>query len=387
MVVPRLPCTRSGAVTATPFSPREAGVAVFFDLPQLYYLTQYWPVCEALRERGVRCHFVAYHAGNRANGTGRHTLERLGVPFTWVSSPQQASELYRQCEPDWVVFGQVFAHLDQLASRTRSAQLYHGIGMKSDIYSAGLYEMDVRFTEGPHYTRVHRTHAPRARLIEVGYAKLDPLFWPNHRQAKLKPGAIGLQPGRPTLMYAPSFFPSSIGAMPDNWPRDFADCNLIIKAHEYSHTGARSYYRAQRRKLARWAQEPNVHLVAAEQFDPIPYMTVSDVLISEASSVLFEFAAMDRPVVWCDFLALRWTYRGPFRHRLAERLDSSILPYADIAAHARSYQEMVGIVREQIAVGGEGCARRRTYTAELLGPTDGRTGERIAQFLLTGSVR
>ena len=67
-------------------------------------------------------------------------------------------------------------------------------------------------------------------------------------------------------------------------------------------------------------------------------------------------------------------------------MDSEIEAYRDIAAHARSYWELLPVVRAEHQKPGARSRRRRAYTARLLGPTDGRTGERIASYLLGESA-
>src|SRR3546814_14039365 len=78
-------------------------------------------------------------------------------------------------------------------------------------------------------------------------------------------------------------------------------------------------YAAQRRKLDVWGRHANVHVADLAAYSLLPYMGSADLMISEASSALFEFAALDKPIVWCDFLKLRWSYRGPLRFRSEER--------------------------------------------------------------------
>src|SRR3546814_7149763 len=48
---------------------------------------------------------------------------------------------YRQLKPDWIIFGNHYASLDELPTTTRSALLYHGIGIKSCYYDRELADM------------------------------------------------------------------------------------------------------------------------------------------------------------------------------------------------------------------------------------------------------
>lgn len=353
---------------------------IFFDVAYLYYLTQYLPVIRVLRRRGVEVQLVVHDRPRQSTEVAKRVIERIGLPAKWVAGQEEAGEVYAAARPDWVVFGHGFGYLDMLAECTRSAELHHGIGMKADVYDADLFDMDVRFTEGPHYTQVLGERYPHANLVEVGYAKIDPLFYPEDERPRFDLASVGLDPAKPTVMYAPTAFPSSFGAMPDRWPADFAAYNLIVKAHPFSYHNPR--YKSHRRKMARWSRAANVHVVPVDEFDPVPYFASADLLISDASSVLFEFAALDRPVVWCDFLQLPLRYRGPWRYRLERRMDRAIERYADICAHAPSYADLEGVVAAELANPGRFSAKRREYAHLLMGATDGRNGERVADHLL-----
>jgi hypothetical protein len=351
---------------------------ICFDVLHLYYLTQFLPVLRVLAARGVDCRFCFYRDAEMQRAL-EQVIERETLAVVWVESQEQAASYYREQRFDWVIFGNAFEHLSALAPQTRTAQLYHGIGMKSDVYNLGLMEMDVRFIEGPHYTKALQELYPGRALLEVGYAKLDPLFGPTDQRPRLDLAALGLDTGKPTILYAPTFYPSSIELMPDEWPAQFGEFNLIVKPHFF--TWKKSRYQKQRRKLGLWARARNVHVPEPHEFNLLPFMGTADLMISDASSALFEFAALDRPVIWCDFLKLRWSYRGPLRYRLRRRMDATIDQYRDICAHAASYGELKTRVCSQLGNPGEYGAKRQAYTRRLIGKTDGKVSRRIADYL------
>ena len=279
------------------------------------------------------------------------------------------------------MFGSPYGYIDRLPPSTLTAQLYHGIGMKSDVYSPGLGSYDVRFVEGPHYARELRERFPGTELAEVGYAKVDPLFWPEHRRTShFDVEAAGLDPRKPTVLYAPTHAPSSFPLMPDDLPRRFTDCNLVVKPHFLSFFGVKR--KSHRRKMELWAKAPNCYVASADEYDPVPFMVASDLLVSEASSVLFEFAATGKPVVWCDFFQVHWGRRGPFRYRMRRRMDPTIDRYRGIGAHARRPRDVPGVVRDELETPERYAEPRRRATRELIGPTDGKVSERIVDYLV-----
>lgn len=352
---------------------------VVFDTRELYFLTQYLPVRRALARRGVACTFVAYHNRPTMLPQMRAAFARDGLDVAWCATKEDGLAHYRALEPDWVFFGNSYRYLDDLPARTRTAMLYHGIGMKSDVYAPGLVRADVRFIEGPHYERRVRALYPDAPLEPVGYAKLDPLFGPPEERPGIDLAALGLDPRKPTLLYGPTHSPSSFANMSDRWPQDLAGYNLIVKPHYLSYFS--SSRQEHRRKMDLWAKAPNCWVAPLEAWDPLPFMAVADLLISDVSALVYEFAALDRPVVLCDFLKLHLFRRGPFRYRFLRRMCEVYEEFWDVGAHAPRYRDLARVVAEELASPARHAAGRERATRELVGPVDGRVSERIARFV------
>ena len=141
-------------------------------------------------------------------------------------------------------------------------------------------------------------------------------------------------------------------------------------------------YIYQRNKFNAWGKQySNVYIASLDEHSLLPFMATADLLISEASSSLFEFAALDKPVVWCDFFHLRWSYKGPFRFRLTRRLDQDILKFSDIGAHAPDYASLKKIVDEQLANPQMFSSKRKKYCDLFVGARDGKASRRIAEYL------
>ena len=256
---------------------------VFFDTRELYFLTQHLPVYRVLARRGVVCTFVAYHNRPTQLAAMEKAFAERALPVRWFATREEAVLWYRAEEPDWILFGNGYGHLAELAPKTRTAQLYHGIGTKTDVYSPTLMEMDVRFVEGPHYVQRLKELFPGAPIEGVGYAKTDPFFYPENERPRLDLAALGLDPAKKTLLYAPTHMPSSFPKMADEFPAHFADFNVLVKPHSLSFFGGKK--KSHRRLMELWSQAPNVHVARYDEFDPLPYMVSADLLISDESSV------------------------------------------------------------------------------------------------------
>src|SRR3546814_3309788 len=102
---------------------------------------------DELRARGVDCSFVFYDDpiyGELLRGV----VAREQLPATWCANREVSLRHYRQLKPDWIIFGNHYASLDELPTTTRSALLYHGIGIKSCYYDRELAAMGLRFEIG-----------------------------------------------------------------------------------------------------------------------------------------------------------------------------------------------------------------------------------------------
>ncbi len=349
---------------------------VTFDTQNVYYLPQYTPVLSELRRRGHQGSFGCYTDKNKEKAF-TETLEALESPVYWFNGEEQAAAKYAAARPDWIIFGSGFQHLDKLDAHTQSGQLGHGIGPKPSYYNKSYIPMSVRFIEGAERLEIIQSRYPKSKFVQTGFSKLDPLF--NGTAKGLDLDALGLDKGRPTILYAPTFNPSSLERFPDKWPADFPNHNILIKPHAFTYT--RSAYRGQRKKLKSWSKFPNSHVAEPAEISLLPYLYSADILLSEASSTLFEFAALDRPVVVCNFFKLKWSYWGPLKYRFERRFRQGDVPFDDIGAHASSYRDLLRIIPEQLENPGQFKDQRTRYTADHVGPTDGRSSARVVDYL------
>lgn len=211
----------------------------------------------------------------------------------------------------------------------------------------------------------------------TGYPQLDPLF------RRDPPPPMSLPAGRTTVLYAPTWnlgltSAAMLGSrVVELIRRGAPDANVVIKPHPVI-----GDWRP--RWMATWAQldasDRGVHLVRDTHADVTRYMPAADVLVSDASSAIFEFLALDRPIVLItnpdhaadpayDPSSILWTWRdlGEEVHR-AEDLPAAI---ATAVRHPDLH-----------------AARRHHYAEALFGPfTDGRNHLRAADKILELEAR
>jgi hypothetical protein len=131
----------------------------------------------------------------------------------------------------------------------------------------------------------------------TGYPQVDPLF------RRDPPPALPLDPDRPTVLYAPTWSPySSLNIAGESIIESLARLggNVIVKLHD------RSYDRADRASGGiDWrgrldGLSRRFGICVAEGFDAAPYLFAADALVTDHSSVGFEFMLLDRPLVVVD---------------------------------------------------------------------------------------
>jgi len=195
----------------------------------------------------------------------------------------------------------------------KKAHFFHGVSFKNYALSDHALLYDRLFLVGDYHRRrfielgVLTPDDPR--IARVGMPKTDCLV-DGSLDRKVIIESYGLDPARPTILYAPtwsehcSLYTLGMGMMKAVARRPV---NFLIKLHDHSYDP--------RHNRIDWAEalkvfddSPNVRVV--REWDVCPSLVAADVLISDASSVAYEFLLLDRPVIFCDVPELLAGYRG-----------------------------------------------------------------------------
>jgi hypothetical protein len=222
--------------------------------------------------------------------------------------------------------------------------------------------------------RYARAGAQPGAFWLTGYPQLDPLF---RREA---PPDFGLDRSRPTVLYAPTWnlgFSSApmLGARLVDLVRGTASRrdspNLIIKPHPMIALRRPSWLKAWADMERRYER---VRLIAEPDADVTAAMLTADVLISDASSVIFEFLALDRPIILLT---------NP-RHRFDPAYDPEdiVWRWRDVGDERTDVEQLPEAVAWALADPGRNARRRGVYAEELFGAfRDGLNHARVAGLL------
>jgi hypothetical protein len=354
---------------------------VFFDVQHLYYLPQYLPVYNELTKIGIDCEFIL-HRQTHLNDVLDTYVKTHKLSCFWANDKTEAHNIYLTEKPEWIIFGNAIDGLEKIHCASKTALMQHGIGPKSCYYDVSNSAIMYRFVEGKHRLERLKKLFPEKKFIDTGYAKLDPIVNSNSKNNDFL-SSLALDPNKKTILYAPTFYPSSIERLPKNFPVLLKKYNIIIKAHFFSLI--KNKYKAQQKKLKHWESYSNVYVCDVSDVSILPFMQHAALMISDASSTLFEFAALNKPAIWCDFYKLRWSYRGIFKYRFTRRLDEDIAYFGKVAAKTTNVQELIEQVELHINNPQLKQAERAKTCEYLVGKLDGKCSERIAHFLITGA--
>lgn len=193
-----------------------------------------------------------------------------------------------------------------LSGRSRvKVHTFHGISIKGKSYTSGVLPYDRLFLIGAYQRRRFSRAGVLAdddpRFVEVGMPKTDALFDGSlDREVYLR--SRGLDPSRPTILYAPTWRPeSSLYSVGESLIASMrgGPYNFLIKLHDLVYeTPERIDWRARLAEL----RGPRISVV--EDLDVTPALHAADLLISDASSVANEFTLLDRPIVFIETPAL-----------------------------------------------------------------------------------
>ena len=350
---------------------------IFFDVQELYYLPQYLPIFYELEKiDNVKVKFIFYK--NNFDKIKEEIINNRKLSSKWVASRKEAAKFYTNEKPSWIIFGNSFPYLDKIHNKSKTAQIGHGIGPKKVYYTQSNTPTTVRFVESEYRFNRLKKMFPKERFLKVGYCKLDPLI--NNAVNEIDIKDLNLNPLKKTILYAPTFYPSSLECFSKSLPKDFGEYNIILKPHYFS-LSKKKYFN-HRKILNYWSTFDNVYLADAKDYSIIPFLKLGDIMISDTSSAMIEFAALNKPVICCTFLKLRWNYRGIFSFRFHNRMDKDYSEYKNFTFEAKSYKEMLEKTNELLTNDFTLSQKNQNYIKKFSGTIDGNASKRIVTYLI-----
>ncbi len=184
--------------------------------------------------------------------------------------------------------------------------LNHGTGIKTILYRNLAKHRGTRYqiyVEGRYREEkiLESGQVGRSEIRVVGLPKLDGIFQGRYADRAGFLAARGLDPSRPTVLFAPTYKPTCLYDVKDAVFEATRDrCNLVVKLHHYSWMGKYAPHEQHRIFERRVRDYPHALLVPMEEYNIVPWMAAADTLLSEASSTVFDFLALGKTGIIYD---------------------------------------------------------------------------------------
>jgi CDP-glycerol glycerophosphotransferase (TagB/SpsB family) len=181
----------------------------------------------------------------------------------------------------------------------KHVQVFHGVSDKPFDYHESLRDYDLIAVPGPLRREriIQKGLASAERIVEIGFPKIDSFLHSSFDAYSFKE-TLGLDNKKKTVLYAPTWsdpkgfssFSHSVTAI----MRDLGQYNVIVKPHINT-----LRYRPWQILKAHIVKRKNC-IIKARSCNVLPFMAVSDLMITDISSVSQEYLAFDRPLVFID---------------------------------------------------------------------------------------
>lgn len=242
--------------------------------------------------------------------------------------------------------------LDSERQARRSA--YWDFSVSQNAFSTAIWE---------------RVYPGSYETLEVGYPRNDVLVRTDHREIERIRHELRVEPGRRTVLYAPTHReyiphdlpPLDVEALGAALGRDY----LVLARTHYLHREDLPAELGPRGNVLDVTRHPSIEEL----------MLAADVLVTDYSSVMFDYAVLDRPIVvhapdWEFYRALRGTY-----------FDLLAEPPGVVA---RSDEEVVAALTSGTAWSDEATCLRAAFRARFCSLDDGFAATRVVRRVWRG---
>ena len=365
-------------------------IKILFDSFHLYHLPQFDPVIDLL-SRDDR--FQIFHSTAAVNKKEEREL-CLNIlatkPGTMVysESEEERAKMIKELDLDFFVCGWSRYELDEyISEKTLAGMIYHGIGVKPSYWRDNHPRLNIRFVEGIYRMDQLRSHGVDKELVLTGFTKLDPLFSQNPDFDEKLAQSLGLDPSKKTILFAPTFYPSSLERFGMKLGEYTQNYNVILKPHMWTYFLDKfgEYNLVPQRNLAYDLAEKFSHikLLGPEVYNITPYYKISDILLTEASSTIYEMIALEKPVIVNRFYRLKLSHKifryRLFKKRLSKEMNKDITNFCFEMNRARDLPQVLDTAFNE---NHKRLNIVREYQKKMLYKLDGKASERVRDTIL-----
>ena len=241
-----------------------------------------------------------------------------------------------------------------------------GRRMNFDALLRRVGRWDLSVSANPYTTPIwERVYPGSYETLEVGYPRNDVLATASDDVVRRVRGELEIEPHQTAVLYAPThreyqpgYVPTlDIARLADALGRDHV---VLARVHYFYDPGplVRELHDAGR--IRDVASHPSIEELCL----------AADVLVTDYSSLMFDYAVLDRPIVihapdWEVYRALRGVYFD--------------LPSEPPGTVARTEDELIDALASRAAWGAEAARARAAFRARFCSLEDGRAAERVVR--------
>jgi hypothetical protein len=257
------------------------------------------PIARALqRDRRIDLRYIAEHADKQDSISRAYDR-----PMRWIG---QARAAWSRVD---LLVGSDPWSLPTLRRCRRRINFFHGVGGKYDLDDPGHLPIGFDLYDRVAFVNADRMQRYLSRgivrpdaAVLIGFPKLDELINSKYDASAVR-RRLGLEGGRPTAIYAPTWSPcSSLNLAGEAIVGNLAAAgwNVIVKPHAWSFDPDPKYSGGvDWRERIRAIEKPG-QVVLCEEADASPLLASADLMVTDHSSIGFEFCLLDRPLIVFD---------------------------------------------------------------------------------------
>ncbi len=257
----------------------------------------------------------------------------------------------------------------------------HGPGIKTLRYRHLLKQKNTKyicFVEGKYRVEkfkkygLDKTHD----IYITGLPKLDKFFNGFYNKEKLIK-KFSFPKDKKIVLYAPSYKPTSIFLIGDKVASLAGKYCVIVKLHPYSWKGKYVSHSHHTYFEKMESEYSDLHLVKSEEHDILPYMFIADTMISDGSSVINEFLALERCGIIVNLPDEKYKYRDG--EPILENKSSEWL--SDSFIHLNPEDDLRQAVEESLNQSEQRKKAIKRDKAYIFSHTDGRSAYRVKKIV------